>query len=187
MGFGRTYQIVRESDGSVDIPVRISASPVEDVAVILLFDGPDDTADINDDFSLPSRRYVTFDADTTTLTQNITVTILDSVDVELPESFFVVLQKASGTPEFASIPESNRVAEVEIIDDDSGTVGFVDDEVEVNEGDSFRLGIGVSKPAGTRCPIQFPIDVHFSYTDPDGALSPIATSAFLEHVSGNTL
>ena len=186
VGFGRTYQIVRESDGSVDIPVTISASPVEDVAVILLFDGPDDTADINDDFSLPSGRYVTFDADTTTLTQNITVTILDSVDVEFPESFFAVLQLASSTPPFASIPESNRVAEVEIIDDDTGTVGFVDDEVEVNEGDSFRLGIGVSKPAGTRCPIQFPIDVHFSYTDPDGALSPIATSAFLEHVSGNT-
>ena len=185
VGFGRTYQIVRESDGSVDIPVTISASPVEDVTVNLLFDGPDDTADFRYDFSLPSRRYVTFEADTTTLTQNITVTILDSVDVEFPESFFAVLQLASSTPPFASIPESNRVAEVEIIDDDTGTVGFVDDEVEVNEGDSFRLGIGVSKPAGTPCPIQFPIDVHFSYTDPSRALSPISTRNDLEHVSGN--
>ena len=157
VGFGYgPIKLVRENEGSVDIPVTISASPVEDVTVNLSFDGPDDTADFRDDFLLPSRRYVTFDADTTTLTQNITVTIRDSVDVELPESFFAVLQLASGTPPFASIPESNRVVEVEIIDDDTGTVGFVEGEIEVNEGDSFRLGIGVSAPAGTTLPDPIP-------------------------------
>lgn len=127
---------------------------------------------------------MTFAADTTTPTQVIPVTIVDSVDVELSEVFYVRLEKTSSIPSFVTISETDGLAEVEIIDDDAGTVGFVDDEIEVNEGDSFRLGIGVLSPAGN-CPIQFPIDVSFSYTDPDGALSPIATRTDLVHVSGN--
>ena len=183
--FGRTYQFAHESSGSVDILVRISASPVEDVTVDLRFRSADDTASIGDDFLLPSRRYVTFAADTTTLTQEITVPIVDNVDVELTEYFFVKLQLPIGAPTFVTIDQNFATLTVEIVDDDAGTLGFVDDEVEVNEGDSFRLGIGVTAPAGRSCPIQFPIDVHLSYTDPDGALSPIATSADVEHVSEN--
>ena len=166
---------MRESDGSINIPVRISASPVEDVTVNVRFDSNDDTATIGDDFRASSTN-VTFQADTTTLTQNVPVTIVDSVDVELAETFFVELQKTSSTPSFVTIPEFGGVLEVEISDDDTGSVGFADDETEVNEGGSVRLAINVLTPAGTNCPIQFPIDLEFSYTDPSGALSPISTS-----------
>ena len=149
------------------------------------FDSNDDTATIGDDFRASSTN-VTFQADTTTLTQNVPVTIVDSVDVELAETFFVELQKTSSTPSFVTIPEFGGVLEVEISDDDTGSVGFADDEIEVNEGDSVRLAINVLTPAGTNCPIQFPIDLEFSYTDPSGALSPISTRSDLVHVSGPT-
>ena len=102
--FGHIYWIVLENVGSYDIPVTISASPGEDVTVNVQFDHEDDTATIQNDFRASSTS-VTFQADTTTLTQNIPVTIVDSVDVELAETFFVELQKTSSTPSFVTIPE----------------------------------------------------------------------------------
>lgn len=53
--FGSIYQIVREDRGSVNIPVTISASPVEDVTINLRFDTEDDTATYRYDYTATAR------------------------------------------------------------------------------------------------------------------------------------
>ena len=70
--------------------------------------------DIRDDFQ-PSRRYLTFEP----MTQEccITVAIRNSVDLEMPESFFVTLQRPVGLDERISINTSEDEMEVEIFDD----------------------------------------------------------------------
>ena len=174
--FEDTYLFVRENDGEVDLTVRISSSPIENVSVNLLFGSPDDTATLGSryyDFQ-PTVRWIRFDADTTTLTQTVSVTIRDDVVVELPESFFVKLQLASETPSFVIIDQNHSIVEVEIIDDDAGTVGFDPDEIVVTEGESFELEMEVLAP-DSNCPIQFQFDAHVSYSDPDGALSSGST------------
>ena len=171
--FRSAYRIVREGTGEVDLTVSISASPAEDVKVRLGFDSPDNTATYGVDFQ-PTATEVTFKADTTTLTQEVPVTILDSIDVELPETFFVELQKHADTPSFVTISDSRSSVQVEIFDDDAGTVGFGEDEIVVNEGDSVEFRVEVLAPVSS-CPIQFPFDVQISYADPDGALSSGST------------
>ena len=73
--------------------------------------------DINDDFVLPSREYLTFEPMNPESCVN--VAIRDSVDLEMPESFFVTLQKPSGLDERISINTDEDETEIEIIDDDS--------------------------------------------------------------------
>ena len=75
--------------------------------------------DIGDDFQ-PSRRYLTFEPMTSE--SCITVPLRDSVDLEMPESFFVTLQSPVGLDERISINTSEDETEVEIIDDDSAYV-----------------------------------------------------------------
>ena len=72
--------------------------------------------DINDDFVPPSRRYLTFEPMNSE--SCVTVAITDSVDIEMPESFFVALQKPSGLDECISINTTMDETEVEILDDD---------------------------------------------------------------------
>ena len=73
--------------------------------------------DINDDFVLPSREYLTFEP--MNPESCVTIAIRDSVDLEMPESFFVSLQKPSGLDDRISINTAKDYTEVEIIDDDS--------------------------------------------------------------------
>ena len=75
--------------------------------------------DIGTDFQ-PSRRYLTFEP----MTQEscVTVAIRDSVDLEMPESFFVILQRPVDLDGRILINNSKDELEVEIIDDDSAYV-----------------------------------------------------------------
>ena len=171
--FWATYLLVREGTGEVDLTVAISSSPAETVTVNLDFDSPDDTATYGRDYQ-PTATKVTFEGGTTSLRQKIPVKIVDSVEVELLELFRVELQRASDTPGFVTISEDRNVVGVEIHDDDLATLGFDPDEIVVNEGDSFEIGVEVLAPDST-CPIQFPFDARISYTDTDGALSSGST------------
>ncbi len=174
--FRSPFRLVHEDSGKVDLTVTISSSPSEDATVNLVFDSPDDTADIGFSFYdfQPTVRWIRFDADTTTLTQTVSVTIRDDAVVELSESFFVKLQLTSETSSFVIIDQNHSIVEVEIIDDDAGTVGFAPDEIVITEGDSFELEMEVLAP-DSNCPIQFQFDAHISYSDPDGALSSGST------------
>ena len=73
--------------------------------------------DINDDFVPPSRRYLTFEP--MNPESCVTIAIRNSVDLEMPESFFVSLQKPSGLDDRISINSDKDETEVEILDDDS--------------------------------------------------------------------
>ena len=72
-------------------------------------------SDINDDFVPPSRRYLTFEP--MNPESCVTIAIRNSVDFEMPESFFVSLQKPSGLDDRISINTDKDEMEVEILDD----------------------------------------------------------------------
>ena len=65
----------------------------------------------------PSRRYLTFEPMNSE--SCVTIAIRNSVDLEMPESFFVALQKPSGLDDHISINSDKDEIEVEILDDDS--------------------------------------------------------------------
>ena len=73
--------------------------------------------DNGDDFVPPSRRYLTFEP--MYPESCVTIAIRNSVDLEMPESFFVSLQKPSGLDDRISINTDKDETEVEILDDDS--------------------------------------------------------------------
>ena len=52
----------------------------------------------------------------------ITVALRDSVDLEMPESFFVMLQRPVGLDGRILINNSEDLLEIEILDDDSAYV-----------------------------------------------------------------
>ena len=65
----------------------------------------------------PSPRHLTFEP--MNPESCVTIAIRNSVDLEMPESFFVSLQKPSGLDDRISINTDEDETEVEIIDDDS--------------------------------------------------------------------
>ena len=174
---GADNYTVNEDDGEAEVTVTISASPPEYVWV--LFRTWDGTAysfsDASGDFS--SRRIVmSFPRDTTTLTQTVPVTILDNGAVEATEAFTVALETtSSGLPTYVSLTRSE--ATVKILDDDEATVAFTENRLSVSDNFS-RIQIRVeidTDPSSFACAAALPLDVHFSYTDPDGALSSGST------------
>ena len=170
---GADNYTVNEDDGEAEVTVSISASPPEFVSV--LFRTWDGTAESFGDFS--SRRIVmSFPRDTTTLTQTVPVTILDNGAVEATEAFTVALETTfSGLPTYVSLTRSE--ATVKILDDDEATVAFTENRLSVRDNSS-RIQIRVeidTDPSSSACAAALPLDVHFSYTDPDGALSSGST------------
>ena len=170
---GADNYTVNEDDGEAEVTVTISASPPEYVWV--LFRTWDGTAESFGDFS--SRRIVmSFPRDTTTLTQTVPVTILDNGAVEATEAFTVALETTfSGLPTYVSLTRSE--ATVKILDDDEATVAFTENRLSVSDNFS-RIQIRVeidTDPSSSACAAALPLDVHFSYTDPDGALSSGST------------
>ena len=170
---GADNYTVSEDDGEVEITVTISASPPEYVS--LRFQSRDGTAQSHRDFSGIST-LVSFPRDTTTLTQTVPVTILDDGTVEATEAFTVGLETTSiGLPTYVSLTRSE--ATVKVLDDDAANVAFTENRFSVSE-DLLRLDIAVdveTDPPSLTCPVAFPFDVNFSYTDPDGALSSTST------------
>ena len=170
---GADNYTVNEDDGEAEVTVTISASPPESVSV--LFRTWDGTAESFWDFS--SRTIVmSFPRDTTTLTQTVPVTILDNGAVEATKAFTVALETTfSGLPTYVSLTRSE--ATVKILDDDEATVAFTENRLSVSDNFS-RIQIRVeidTDPSSFACAADLPLDVHFSYTDPDGALSSGST------------
>ena len=174
---GADNYTVNEDDGEAEVTVTISASPPEYVWVLFrTWDGTAESFwDASGDFS--SRRIVmSFPRDTTTLTQTVPVTILDNGAVEATEAFTVALETtSSGLPTYVSLTRSE--ATVKILDDDEATVAFTENRLSVSDNFS-RIQIRVeidTDPSSFACAAALPLDVHFSYTDPDGALSSGST------------
>ena len=65
----------------------------------------------------PSPRHLTFEP--MNPESCVTIAIRDSVDLEMPESFFISLQKPSGLDDRISINTDKDETEIEILDDDS--------------------------------------------------------------------
>ena len=159
---------VDEDDGEVETTVSISASPPEGLSV--RFRTVDGTASAGD-YS-PKTVVVPFLKDTTTLTQTVPVAIVNDNTVESAEAFSVRLERFSSTPSFVSIP--NGSATVTIEDDDEATVAFTTNTIRALESSGVQVELEVETDPQTVCPVAHPFDVHFSHTDPDGALSSTA-------------
>ena len=171
---GAANYTVNEDDGEAEITVTISASPPEYVSV--RFRTWDGTAESFGDFS-SQNILVSFPRDTTTLTQTVPVWILDDGTVEATEGFTVALETYTFTPLPTYVSLTRSEATVKILDDDAATVAFGGNRFSVSENFS-RLEIGVeidTDPPSFACAAALPLDVHFSYTDPDGALSSGST------------
>ena len=83
---------VSEGTTSVNVPVTLSATPTSNVTVYFLLS--DSTALITSDYlaaTSPAIGYITFLANTTTLTQNITIPIVNNAINEPTEFFKVIL------------------------------------------------------------------------------------------------
>ena len=174
---GADNYTVNEDDGKAEVTVTISASPPEYVGVLFrTWDGTANSfSDASGDFSR-RRILMSFPRDTTTLTQTVPVTILDNGAVEATEAFTVALETtSSGLPTYVSLTRSE--ATVKILDDDEATVAFTENRLSVSD-DFSRIQIRVeidTDPSSFACAAALPLDVHFSYTDPDGALSSGST------------
>ena len=172
--FGAAEYTVTEGDGEVEVTVTISASPSEEV--YLRFRTRDGTAESPQDFLSVFSSLVSFPRDTTTLTQTVSVTIIDNVTVEAAEAFTVALEAPSfGLPTYVRLTRSE--ATVTILDNDEATVAFTQNRLSFSEDQrGVQIEVGVqTDPQSSFCPATFPFDVHFSYTDPDGALSSEST------------
>ena len=158
---------VSEGDGEVEITVSISQSPSFRLSVGLR------TLELSArqvyDYGRagPAAR---FEANTATLTQTIPVPITNDRAIEGTESFQVEIASHYGD---RSVIVSASRATVTILDDDETTVAFERNTIRARE--NSRVEIGVRFPTVGFCPVQSPFDVHFSYTDPDGALSSSST------------
>ena len=168
--FGAAEYTVTEDDGEVEVTVTISASPSEEV--YLRFRTRDGTAESPQDFLSVFSSLVSFPRDTTTLTQKVPVTVMDNLTVEAVEAFTVALEAtSSGLPTYVRLTRSE--ATVTILDNDEATVAFTQNRLSFSEDQTgVQIEVGVeTDPQSSFCPATFPFDVHFSYTDPDGALS----------------
>ena len=173
---GADNYTVNEDDGEAEVTVTISASPPEYVWVLFrTWDGTAySSSDASGDFS-GRRILMTFPRDTTTLTQTVPVTILDDGTVEATEAFTVALETtSSGLPTYVSLTRSE--ATVKILDDDEATVAFTENRLSVSDNFSrIQIRVEIDTDPSSFCAAALPLDVHFSYTDPDGALSSGST------------
>ena len=164
---------VNEDDGEVEITVTLSASPPEYVSV--LFRTRDGTATSPRDYR-SSVVIERFSRDTTALTQTFPVTIRDDYTVEPTESFRVGVSLGVGSRLLSYVSLTRSEATVKILDDDEATVAFTENMLSFSEDrGTFEIGVEVETDPSTRCEVALPFDVHFSYTDPDGALSSSST------------
>ena len=101
------------------------------------------------------------------------MTIVNDHTVEGTEAFNVTLERFSSTPGFVSIP--NDSATVTIEDDDEATVAFTRTTITAREDQGVQIDAEVETKPGFRCPVAYPFDAHFSYTDLHGTFSSTAT------------
>ena len=160
---------VNEDAGSVGIAVTISESPQERTSLLLTT--YDRQAESSQDYSA-LRIVVAFLPDSP-LTQTFPIRIIDDRTVEGTETFQVHIEKL-GIPLPPGI-EEGRYATVAIVDDDTAAVSFETDQITVNEDGIAEIGVVMANTAGITCLVIIPVDVYFSYTDRDGALTSGST------------
>ena len=158
---------VNEGDGSVGIKVTISESPQH--LTRLWLNTTEGEAEFHTDFQAVAT-LVTFGPNSP-LTQTVPIRIIDDSTVEGTETFQVHIEEALfGLPLPPGI-EEGRYATVTIVDDDTATVSFQMGQITVDEGSIAEISMLIT---GTgiviSCAVFIPFDVHFSYTDRDGAL-----------------
>ena len=165
---GADNYTVTEDDGEAEITVTISASPPESVSVRFLT--RDGTASSPLDYR-PSVVRLSFSRDTTTLTQTFPVYIIDDNIVEGTEAFTVALEPTiPPLPTYVSLTRSE--ATVKILDDDMAYVRWRSAYLGAREREQYD---DLCVVIGERKRISRPFTVHFSYTDPAGALSSEST------------
>ena len=160
---------VNEGDGSVGIAVTISKSPQQLTQLRLATSDHEARSSI--DYSALAI-LVTFGPNSP-LTQTFPITIIDDRTIEVTETFQVHIEKSLGIPLPPGI-EEGRYATVAIVDDDTMTVSFQRDQITVNEDGIAEIGMVITGTA-MDCAVAIPVDVHFSYTDRDGALPSDST------------
>ena len=168
---GADNYTVNEDDGEAEVTVTISASPPESVSV--RFRTWNGTAEYltGGDYSF-FLRTVVFGADTTTLTQTFPLYVIDDNIVEGTETFTVVLYPSTLSPLPTYVSLTRSEATVKILDDDMAYVRWSSAYHNAREREQYDdLCVVIGEPKR----ISRPFTVHFSYTDPAGALSSEST------------
>ena len=105
----------------------------------------------------------------TSLTQTVPVSIYDDGAVETTEDFRMVLQRTYRLPPFVTVVSGPATVTIND-DDDEATVGFRSSVYRVRENSKAAFCVGIITGG-----VGPPFDVHFSYSDPYGALSSAST------------
>ena len=173
VSFRNTYTLVREGDESVKVCVDVTQPGIAFPFFINILAGrPDDTADFGYDFQTSSQ---SLEIRAHTLGQCVDYLILGDADVEDPESFTLRMQKPSGIDDRIVINLTKAESEIEILDDDVVTVGFLDRSPltenvwAVTGGDPVELDVRLF--SYDTCPAQFAFEVGLSHSDPGNALA----------------
>ena len=162
------YTVTEGEDREVEIPVTISGTPPHALQVYLhRYSG---TATGLQDFSgFSGMRSTVVFSPSTSLTQTVPVSIYDDGAVETTEDFRVVLQRTYRLPPFVTVVSGPATVTIDD-DDDEATVGFRSSVYRVRENSKAAFCVGIITGG-----VGPPFDVHFSYSDPYGALSSAST------------
>ncbi|MEZ6063248.1 MAG: Calx-beta domain-containing protein [Planctomycetaceae bacterium] len=145
---------VTEGAASV-FTVTLSASPTS--AVTVMFSTADGTATAGQDYTARTNQTLTFAANTTTLTQNISIATIDDTDVEAgaAETFLVNLTtptnatiatgQATGTINDNDVPPTLSINDV-TVDENAGTAVFT---VTLSAASSQTVTVGFATANGT--------------------------------------
>ena len=166
--FSQSEYRVNEGDGEAEITITISQSPSFRLTVPVAY--LDGTAVRGRDYGRPGPPAI-FEANTTDLTGTVSFPIYDDRVVEADESFPVwlfTLGGGSSDPRIR-VPITSAAASVVIVDNDKATMEFERDTYQVTGQAGAQFALCVRETGINRS--EIPITVHFSYTDPDGALS----------------
>ena len=159
---GAANYTVNEDDGEAEITVTISGTPPYPLEVMI--SANDRTAKKGRDFQTLSATVVF--SPSMSLTQTIPVIIYNDSIVETTEDFTVGLRRnVFGIPPFVTVVTDPATVTIED-DDDEAAVVFYQSYYMVREGWPVPICILIQGGVG------IPFDVHLSYSDPDGALSP---------------
>ena len=129
----------------------------------------DGTADSPGDFSAINTQ-VSFandcENDNRETTKSVAFAPINDLIAEATETLQLTLFRTADTDSRISLSPSQST--VSILDNDTATVTFDRDEVEVDEGFGVIFRINVAN--SVFCPVQYEFDAHISYSDPSGAL-----------------
>lgn len=143
VGFAESLYTVDEAGGSIDVMVTITnPSPTLATTVDLALLGG--TATNGADYNFGGTQTITFPAGSS-VSQTVTIPILEDLQLEPTEYFELKLENLSGTSVYGISP-----TRVEIIDNEFTQVQFVNGAQNVNEADGFtQMFVEVLYPSPT--------------------------------------